>query len=82
MRAPGDQKGVREVELVDGRWVQISERRTAEGGLVVTAADITAVKAQEEARRLNEDELRKAVVNLERSQAELSELARSRPRRV
>jgi two-component system cell cycle sensor histidine kinase PleC len=76
VRAPGDQKGVREVELVDGRWVQISERRTAEGGLVVTAADITAVKAQEEARRLNEDELRKAVVNLERSQAELSELAR------
>jgi two-component system cell cycle sensor histidine kinase PleC len=74
--APGDQKGVREVELVDGRWVQVSERRTAEGGLVVTAADITAVKAQEEARRLNEDELRKAVVNLERSQAELSELAR------
>ena len=31
----------REAELVDGRWVQISERTTAEGGLVVTAADIT-----------------------------------------
>jgi two-component system cell cycle sensor histidine kinase PleC len=76
VRAPGDHNGVREVELIDGRWVQISERRTAEGGLVVTAADITAVKAQEEARRLNEDELRKAVVNLERSQGELSELAR------
>jgi two-component system cell cycle sensor histidine kinase PleC len=73
---PGEANGVREVELVDGRWVQISERRTAEGGLVVTATDITAVKAQEEARRLNEDELRKAVANLERSQAELSELAR------
>lgn len=76
VRAPGDRKGVREAELVDGRWVQISERRTAEGGLVVTATDITAVKAQEEARRLNEDELRRAVVNLERSQSELSELAR------
>jgi len=34
------------------------------------------VKAQEEARRLNEEELRKAVVNLERSQSELSDLAR------
>ena len=45
--APGDRKGVREAELADGRWVQISERRTAEGGLVITAADITAVKAQE-----------------------------------
>ncbi|HKR89743.1 MAG TPA: ATP-binding protein [Phenylobacterium sp.] len=76
VRAPGDRKGVREVELVDGRWVQISERRTAEGGLVVTATDITAVKAQEEARRLNEEELRKAVVKLERSQSELSDLAR------
>jgi two-component system cell cycle sensor histidine kinase PleC len=75
-RAPGDRKGVREAELADGRWVQISERRTAEGGLVVTATDITAVKAQEEARRLNEEELRKAVVNLERSQSELSDLAR------
>ncbi|CAN7445425.1 ATP-binding protein [Phenylobacterium sp. LjRoot219] len=76
VRGPGDRRGVSEAELVDGRWVQISERRTAEGGLVVTATDITAVKAQEEARRLNEEELRKAVVNLERSQSELSELAR------
>jgi two-component system cell cycle sensor histidine kinase PleC len=74
--ALGDRAGVREAELVDGRWVQISERPTAEGGLVVTAADITAVKAQEEARRLNEEALRKAVANLERSQEQLSELAR------
>ncbi|MDB5463403.1 MAG: hypothetical protein JWP23_1792 [Phenylobacterium sp.] len=74
--AVGDRKGVREAELVDGRWVQISERTTAEGGLVVTAADITALKAQEEASRLNEEELRRVVVNLERSQEQLSELAR------
>jgi two-component system cell cycle sensor histidine kinase PleC len=76
LRPSSEAEGVREAELADGRWVQISERRTAEGGAVVTAADITAVKAQEEARRLNEEELRKAVANLERSQAELSELAR------
>ena len=74
--ALGGRKGVREAELVDGRWVQISERTTAEGGLVVTAADITALKAQEEARRINEDELRRVVSNLERSQEQLSELAR------
>ena len=74
--AMGGRKGVREAELVDGRWVQISERQTAEGGLVVTAADITALKAQEEARRLNEEELRNAVTSLERSQEQLSELAR------
>ena len=69
-------KGVREVELTDGRWVQISERPTDEGGLVVTAADITALKGQEEALKLNEQELRRAVANLERSQEQLSELAR------
>ncbi len=68
--------GVREAELTGGRWVQISERQTAEGGLVVTAADITALKTQEEARRLNEEQLRSAVANLEASQAQLSELAR------
>ena len=76
MPSPDGRKGVREAELSDGRWIQISERRTAEGGLVVTAADITAIKAQEEARRLNEQELQRAIVNLERSQDQLSELAR------
>lgn len=61
--------GVREAELTDGRWVQISERRTAEGGLVMTAADITA-------RHRHEEELQNLVTNLERSQEQLSELAR------
>ncbi|WP_374571668.1 ATP-binding protein [Phenylobacterium sp.] len=74
--APDGKRGVREAELFDGRWMQISERRTAEGGLVMTAADITAIKAQEEARRLNEEQLQRAVVSLEQSQEQLSELAR------
>ncbi len=74
--SPDGRKGVREAELHDGRWIQISERRTAEGGLVMTAADITAIKTQEEARRLNEEQLQKAVDSLERSQEQLSELAR------
>jgi two-component system cell cycle sensor histidine kinase PleC len=74
--AAGERQDVREAELVDGRWVQISQRPTAEGGLVVTAADITALKAQEEALKRNEQELRRAVANLERSQEQLSELAR------
>ncbi len=74
--APGGRRGVREAELSDGRWVQISERPTAEGGLVVTAADITVLKTQEEARRIKEEELRRAVMNLEQSQEQLSELAR------
>jgi two-component system cell cycle sensor histidine kinase PleC len=74
--APDGAKGVREAELMDGRWIQISERRTAEGGLVMTAADITAIKNQEEARRLNEEQLQSAVAGLERSQEQLAELAR------
>ena len=68
--------GVREAEMHDGRWLQISERRTAEGGLVMTAADITAIKLQDEARRLNEEKLREVVETLENSQSQLAELAR------
>ena len=33
---------IQEVELKTGLWLQLVERRTAEGGLVMTAADITA----------------------------------------
>ena len=69
-------RSVREAELNDGRWVQITERRTAEGGLVMTAADVTTIKTQEEARRLNEEQLQSAVISLERSQEEFAELAR------
>ncbi len=31
----------------DGRWIQVSERRTAEGGVVATYADITEMKQRE-----------------------------------
>ena len=74
--AAHNRPGVREAEMNDGRWLQISERRTADGGMVMTAADITAIKRQDEARRLNEAQLQDAVDNLERSQAALAELAR------
>jgi two-component system, cell cycle sensor histidine kinase PleC len=67
--------GQREVEMSDGRWLQVSERRTAEGGLVMTAADITHIKRQEEARRLNEEALQNAIERLEESRQELRELA-------
>jgi len=73
---PTGVNGVMEAELNDGRWLQISERRTAEGGLVFTAADITAIKQQEEVRRKNEEQLQAAVTGLQQSQDELAELAR------
>jgi two-component system cell cycle sensor histidine kinase PleC len=74
--APEAGPGVREAEMDDGRWLQISERRTAEGGMVMTAADITAIKLQDEARRANEAQLQEAVDNLEQSQGQLADLAR------
>jgi len=73
---PAPHAGLTEVELNDGRWLQISERRTAEGGMVLTAADITAIRRQDEARRRNEAALQEAVTSLEQSQAQLAELAR------
>ena len=39
--------GASEVELYDGRWLHLSERQTADGGAVVTATDISALKRQE-----------------------------------
>jgi two-component system cell cycle sensor histidine kinase PleC len=74
--APNAQPGVIEAELNDGRWLQISERRTADGGAVMTAADITAIKLQEDARRKNEEQLQAMVARLEQSQSELALLAR------
>jgi two-component system cell cycle sensor histidine kinase PleC len=67
---PDGGKDMREAELRNGRWIQISERMTSEGGMVITAADITAVKQKEEA-------LKRAVDSLERSQDQLAELARN-----
>jgi two-component system cell cycle sensor histidine kinase PleC len=73
---PSDaEAGVVEAEMADGRWLQISERRTSDGGRVVTAADITAIKTQEEGLRLNQEQLRRAVASLRRSQQESAELA-------
>ncbi|HWE45126.1 MAG TPA: ATP-binding protein [Caulobacteraceae bacterium] len=71
-----DENGMREAELHDGRWLQLSERRTADGGVVLTAADITAVKRQEAARAKNEVELQRMVQRLEQSQHALEVLAR------
>ncbi len=70
-----DRPGVRQVEMQDGRWLQISERRTADGGLVMTAADVTALKRQENALRSNKEALQRAVEKLEENAAELAELA-------
>ncbi|WP_298127886.1 ATP-binding protein [Brevundimonas sp.] len=72
----GGRSGARELELHDGRWLQMNERGTGDGGTVVTGADITAIKRQEEERRKAAESLQAMVSQLETSQDKLSLLAR------
>jgi len=74
--ARDDRAGIRELELIDGRWLQMSERFTSDGGSVVTATDITMIKRQEAERQRAADSLRAMVDQLETSQEKLSLLAR------
>jgi two-component system cell cycle sensor histidine kinase PleC len=71
-----EREGVFEAELNNGRWIQVSESRTAEGGHVVSGADITAVKIQEEKSRENEEALQGLVDKLEQSRQQQTVLAR------
>lgn len=74
--AAGGRVGTREVELNDGRWLQLSERFTSDQGTVLTAADITVIKQQEAERQKSADSLRAMVDQLETSRETLSLLAR------
>ncbi len=40
-------RGLSETELLDGRWLQIGERRTGDGGMVTIYSDITERKQRE-----------------------------------
>jgi two-component system cell cycle sensor histidine kinase PleC len=66
----------REIELANGAWLQMVERRTAEGGLLAVGVEITPIKRQEEALIQKERNLRKLVSELERSEGRNKELAR------
>jgi two-component system cell cycle sensor histidine kinase PleC len=74
--APGGRAGAREVELQDGRWLQLVERFTSDGGSVVTAADITAIKHKEAERQRATTRLETTVAELEDRETQLSLLAR------
>jgi two-component system cell cycle sensor histidine kinase PleC len=67
---------IQEVELKTGVWLQMVERRTAEGGLVIVGADITALKRQEEALARSQRNLRSMVSQLELSEGRNRELAK------
>lgn len=56
-----------EVQLSDGRWLQINERRTKDGGYVSVGTDITALKRHEEKLLESERRLLGTVSDLKRS---------------
>jgi PAS domain S-box len=64
-----------EVQLADGRWLQINERKTRDGGLVSVGTDITQLKRNQERLRDSEKRLMATIGDLSLSQAELKRKA-------
>ena len=61
------------MQLGDGRWLQINERRTKDGGFVSVGTDITPLKQQEERLLLSERELMNSVRDLQKSRVTLEQ---------
>jgi two-component system cell cycle sensor histidine kinase PleC len=60
-----------EARLADGRWLQINERRTRDGGFVSVGTDITKLKTQETRLIESERELIATVTDLRASRRKL-----------
>lgn len=76
-RGGGEGAGARSVEarVEDGRWLQINERRTRDGGFVSVGTDITALKQNEAQLLENERVLTETVTDLRRSRQQLEKQA-------
>jgi two-component system cell cycle sensor histidine kinase PleC len=64
-----------EARVEDGRWLQINERRTNDGGFVSVGTDISALKEKEAALLENERALKETVSDLRRSRQQLERQA-------
>jgi two-component system cell cycle sensor histidine kinase PleC len=64
-----------EARLADGRWLQVNERRTRDGGYVSVGADITALKEHEQQLVNSERLLLATVAQLKQSRRSLEEQA-------
>ncbi len=62
-----------EVQLDDGRWLQINERHTKDGGFVSVGTDITPIKLHETKLVESEKRLMATVSDLEKSRITLEE---------
>jgi two-component system, cell cycle sensor histidine kinase PleC len=73
VRAQNQDVGARtfEARLQDGRWLQINERRTKDGGYVSVGTDITALKRHEHRLVESEKELIATVMDLKQSRQKL-----------
>ncbi|MEA2758178.1 MAG: two-component system, cell cycle sensor histidine kinase PleC [Methylobacteriaceae bacterium] len=60
-----------EAQLADGRWLQVNERRTKDGGYVSVGTDITKLKEHEEQLMDSERRLMASVADLRRSRQAL-----------
>jgi two-component system cell cycle sensor histidine kinase PleC len=60
-----------EVKLADGRWLQISERRTKDGGSVSVGTDITIIKEHEHKLMDSERRLLATITDLKSSRRQL-----------
>ncbi|MCG5240751.1 hybrid sensor histidine kinase/response regulator [Azospirillum doebereinerae] len=58
-----DLRGVFINRLADGRWIQVNERRTRDGGIVGVYTDITDIK-EDEARRRESEQAEKSALML------------------
>jgi len=72
-RGERPQAGARtyEARLADGRWLQINERRTKDGGFVSVGTDITLLKRHEEQLMESERRLMATVADLRKSRQAL-----------
>jgi two-component system cell cycle sensor histidine kinase PleC len=70
--APGDSCAkTYEARLADGRWLQVNERRTGDGGYVSVGTDITALKEHEQQLVKSEQLLLATVAQLRQSRRSL-----------
>jgi two-component system cell cycle sensor histidine kinase PleC len=65
-----------EVQLEDGRWLQINERRTKDGGFVSVGTDVTSLKRHEERLLESEKRLMASVADLRKSRQTLEQQTR------
>ena len=66
-----------EADVGGDRWLRIARRRTAEGGLVCVASNVTEARRQARAQKKKERELEATVSDLEASRRDLSETMRN-----